>query len=117
VRLLLAILLSVAGTAHAKPTWHDLEAGQGYLLDRQLVWPNGFRLELGLTVEITEIVPLDAINVLLVNARAPGCADAERSAGMEIFAVPAEVGILVTPGCEISFFLEFIDLYTTAPLE
>lgn len=116
MRLLLIVMLSM-GFAHAKPTWYELEAGKRFLLDRQLSWPNGYKLDAGLSIQITEIVPLDAINVLLVNAKARGCAEPQREAEMEIFPVPAEVGILVTAGCEVSFFLEFIDVYTTAPLE
>ncbi len=117
MRLLIIALLCSMASAYGKPIWNDLEPGQSFRLDRPLVWPSGFQLDAGLPIQITDWVGMDMLSVLYVGAIAPDCAEPDLVAQMEIFPVPAEVGIDVEAGCKIGFFLEYADIYTTAPLE
>ncbi len=114
--------LSLAAMLSVSPVWGgplfaDLEPGQTWRLDRALAWPGGYALERGTTVRVNDVIPLGGIPVVLVETTMEPCLDSALEIEMEIFAVPAEVGIDITPGCRLSIYLETSDFYSPAPLE
>lgn len=116
MRIIVALMLLVAGTAWARPQWPDLEMDQKVTLTQDFVFPNGFTVKGGTAGTITDMNDL-GIGAVLFEVTSSSCATPDVELEVEIFPVPTEIGLAVEPNCVLWFFVSNEDLYTEAPLE
>lgn len=122
--LITAILLSFSFSAFAI-SWNDLVLGETYELNQEIILKSNspgsalYHIPVGTKLTHSDLVPLDMINVMLYKFDLPQCPGNEFKAEMEIVPVNGttpvvEVGVDIAEGCQVEFFFETKDIYTTS---
>jgi len=124
MRLILSLMLLISTQAYAVE-WNDLEIGETYNLSQSFSLPQVERsqslidLTAGEQFTVTDVVPLDMINVVLYELNYHNCPGPEMKTEMEIIPVQGtspvvEIGALLEKECNLQIFIETRDILSNS---
>lgn len=127
MRYLLGFLFLISTQAFAVE-WNDLEIGSEYKITQSFALPQVERSESLLDITagekftVTDVVPLDMINVVLFELQYQNCPGPEMKTEMEIIPVQGtspvvEIGALLEKECNLQIFIETRDIRTNSFFE
>ena len=123
-KMIVLMLLAVSTVSFAETMpWTDLELNESYVLNHDIIFPEGIEFKAGEKVEVTDYMTL-GIPVVYWQLHAENCKNPEATAEMilvnpspEDTTTDRSIAVALTEGCNMDVWVEIRDLGTNSILD
>jgi len=97
-------------------SWQEIELNQKLVLNTPITLTEKLTLASGTNVKVTDILPLDQINVLAITVNLTPCKASMKNETSDMVLVQEIYGAKLEKSCKLNLFLELSDLHQPSVL-